>query len=287
MFGSLHGALLFHFQLLLLRSNLLLERLFSDDYSLHNLFLRFPLYLGSFIAFLRDKHASLLVAVEVRLELLIVGLFLFALELLPLIVLCPRILQNLGGSLACLLSTLPLALSFIFFALRHSLIKHRILSFPQLLNSFLFLIFRFEDVLLLFLNRLHVLVSIFSHSLLQLGLVVFFCHLAVEYELLVQWVSQHDLRWHRRLWHIQAIVMDEVHGVLAENGAWAGSRSEDLLLAALATRGTIHCSWLLENGWELVFNIVDDTRANGFFNLLGEYSSLVLIILESHSSDLI
>ena len=81
--------------------------------------------------------------------------------------------------------------------------------------------------------------------------------------------------------------MDEVHGMLAENGAWAGSRSKDLLLAALATGGTIHCSWLLENGWELVFNIVDDTRANGFFYLLGEYSSLVLIILESHSSDLI
>ena len=81
--------------------------------------------------------------------------------------------------------------------------------------------------------------------------------------------------------------MDEVHGVLAENGARAGSRSEDLLLAALAARCAIHCSRLLYNGWELVFYVVDDTRANRFFYLLGKYSSLVLIILESHSSDLI
>ena len=143
LFGPLSGLLLFHFQLLLLRPNLLLERLFSDDYSLHDLFLRFPLLHGSFIAFLCDKHSSVLVALEVLLKLLIVLLFLFAFELLSAIVLRSRVLEDLRGSLSCLQSTLPLALCFFFFALTDSLIKHRILSFTQLLNSFLFLIFRF------------------------------------------------------------------------------------------------------------------------------------------------
>ena len=166
LFGPLDGSFLFHFQLLLLRPNFLLECLFSDDYSLHDLFLIFPLYHGSFIAFRSNKLPSVLVALEVFLKLLIVRLFLFALELLSAIVLLPRVLEDFCGSLSRLHSTLPLALCFIFLALLDFLIKHSILSFTQLLDSLLFLIFRLEDILLLFLELLSVLVAIFSHSLL-------------------------------------------------------------------------------------------------------------------------
>ena len=81
--------------------------------------------------------------------------------------------------------------------------------------------------------------------------------------------------------------MDEIHGVLAENGTRARSRAEDLLLAALTARCAIHCRRLLHNGWELIFDVIDDTRANRLFYLLGEHSSLVLVILQSHCSDLI
>ena len=166
LFGQLDGSFLFHFQLLLLRPNLLLECLFSDDYSLHDLFLLFPLQHGSFIAFLSDKLPSFLVALEVFLKLPIVLLFLFALELLSAIVLLPRVPEDLRGSLSRLLATLPLALCFFIPALRYFLIKHHILSFTQLLNSFLFLSFRLEDILLLFLELLSVFVTILSHSLL-------------------------------------------------------------------------------------------------------------------------
>ena len=166
LFGPLDGSLLFHFQLLLLRPNLLLESLFSDDYSLHDLFLIFPFYHGSFIAFRSNKLPSLLVALEVLLEFPIILLFLIAFELLSKIVLLPRVLKDLCGRLSRLQSTLPLALSIIFLPLLDLLTKHRILSFTQLLNSFLFLIFRLEDILLLFLEQLSVLITVFSHSLL-------------------------------------------------------------------------------------------------------------------------
>ena len=81
--------------------------------------------------------------------------------------------------------------------------------------------------------------------------------------------------------------MDEVHGVLAENGPRTGRRTENLLLAAVTARCAIHCRRLLHNGWELVLDIVDNTRSNRLFYLLGEHSALVLVILKPHRSDLI
>ena len=81
--------------------------------------------------------------------------------------------------------------------------------------------------------------------------------------------------------------MHEVHCMFAQNGTWARCRSENLLLAALATGRTIHCSWLLNYRWELILDIVDDARSNSLFHLLGEHTTFVFIVLESHGCDFV
>ena len=111
--APLNCTLLFHFQLLLLRANLLLEGLLGDDDALHDPLLLLPLPLRSIVAPLSHPLPLLLVTPEIILKLLIVRLFILALLLLSQIVLRLGVLDNLFGRLSSLQSTLPLALLFI------------------------------------------------------------------------------------------------------------------------------------------------------------------------------
>ena len=104
---------------------------------------------------------------------------------------------------------------------------------------------------------------------------------------MVQRVSEHDLGRHGRRWHVQAIIVHEVHRMLAEDGAWARSRAENLLLTALTASSAVHSGRLFDHGRELVFHVVNDPRPDRLLDLLGEHPSLILVVLKAHGCDLI
>lgn len=81
--------------------------------------------------------------------------------------------------------------------------------------------------------------------------------------------------------------MNEVHSMLAENGAWASSGAEYLMCTALTASCTVHCGGLLEHGWELILHVVNNAGTNSLFNLLGKNSPLIFVVLQAHGRNLI
>ena len=60
-----------------------------------------------------------------------------------------------------------------------------------------------------------------------------------------------------------------------------------MLGPSLIASSPVLSSCLFDNGLELVFDVLDDARANRVLDLLREDASLVIVVLQAHSGDLI
>ena len=126
---------------------------------------------------------------------------------------------------------------------------------------------------------LNVSLSIFLHFLLQLVLIILLRHLSVKDELVIKWVPERDIRWHK-CWYILAL------GAIAiQSGASCSCVPKDLSSAGRAG-SPIHTHWLLCLR-ELLFDILDDSTPDRLLYLLRVSAPLFFVILEAHLSDFI